>query len=70
MLSCCRYKYFDIFIYCNSFPTQCQRLGKLVQKQERERERAIYKMRNNSQNDTKVKNVQNRKQIYKTRKQR
>ena len=49
MLFFCRYKQFDIVIYCNSFPTQCQRLGKPVQKQERERERAIYKMKNNKQ---------------------
>ena len=33
------------------------------------RETAIYRKRNNTQNNTKAKNVQNRKQSYKTRKQ-
>jgi hypothetical protein len=41
-------------------------VGKLVQKWERDS--CVYKRRNNTQNNTKTQNTQNRKQTYKKRK--
>ena len=56
---------YDIFVYCNWFSNQWQWSEDLYKNS---KETAIYKRRNNTQNNTETQNTQNRKQKYEAEK--